>query len=120
MILTISPNSESTEAFETKTGLTKIRREERPASEGGKREREAKLKTRQIAIGYSLGSEKEKLPGIPDLRLCLGPHEERKAGFEQKPWNEKSRGNRTHRAVNLERKAVVLKLKKMKKRMIAR
>lgn len=45
MIFTISPDSESTEACETKIGLTKVRREERPAFEGGERE---KKKTRKI------------------------------------------------------------------------
>ena len=39
MIFTISPNSESTEACEAKIGLTKVRREERPAFEGGRNER---------------------------------------------------------------------------------
>lgn len=44
VIFTISPNSKSTEAFETRTGLTKVRREEMPAFKSGKREKEAKLK----------------------------------------------------------------------------
>ena len=38
MIFTISPNSESTKACEAKIGLTKVRREKRPAFEGGRRE----------------------------------------------------------------------------------
>lgn len=39
MIFTISPNSESSDACEGKIGLTKVKREERPAFEGGRRKR---------------------------------------------------------------------------------
>lgn len=44
VIFTVSPNSESTETFETRTGLTKVRREEMPTFKSGKREKEAKPK----------------------------------------------------------------------------
>lgn len=44
VIFTISPNSESTEAFEIRMRLTKVRREEMPTFKSGKREKETKPK----------------------------------------------------------------------------
>lgn len=63
MIFTISPNSESTEACEAKIGLTKVRREEGPAFECGRRERKKenrrKKKKKQTKRWYQEGKALE-------------------------------------------------------------
>ena len=99
MIFTISPNSESTEACDTKIGLTKVRREERPAFEGGEREREREEKKHK--------NRKKK------TQTDRWYQEGKALEYSRFKSLWKGSGNTTLRAVNYKKKAFVFKKKKV-------